>query len=85
MSIWYAIGRQLQNPTGFTGRLVGRAMSIANARPNRLAVNALHIDPSDTVLELGFGPGRAINAMAVQAFAGTVYGIDKSPVMLRQA
>jgi SAM-dependent methyltransferase len=85
MAIWHAIGRQLQNPTGLTGRVIGRAMCIANAKPNQLAVNALRIDPCDTVLELGFGPGHAINAMAVQAFAGTVYGIDQSPVMLRQA
>jgi ubiquinone/menaquinone biosynthesis C-methylase UbiE len=85
MSIWHIIGRQLQNPSGFTGRVIGRAMSFANARPNQLAVNALRIDPCDTVLELGFGPGHAIDAMASQAFAGTVYGIDQSPVMLGQA
>jgi ubiquinone/menaquinone biosynthesis C-methylase UbiE len=85
MSIWHTIGRQLQNPTGLTGRVIGRAMSIANARPNEIAVNALHIDPCDTVLELGFGPGHAINAMTAQAFAGMVYGIDQSPVMLAQA
>jgi ubiquinone/menaquinone biosynthesis C-methylase UbiE len=85
MSIWHTIGRQLKNPSGLTGRVIGRAMSIANARPNQLAVNALRIDPCDTVLELGFGPGHAIHAMATQAFAGMVYGIDQSPVMLAQA
>ena len=85
MSIWHTIGRQLQNPSGFTGRFIGRVMSVANAKPNQLAINALRIDPCDTVLELGFGPGHAIDAMASQAFAGMVYGIDQSPVMLGQA
>jgi ubiquinone/menaquinone biosynthesis C-methylase UbiE len=37
------------------------------------------------VLELGFGPGYAIEAMAREAFDGHVYGVDQSSLMLEQA
>jgi ubiquinone/menaquinone biosynthesis C-methylase UbiE len=60
-------------------------MTIVNARPNRLAVDALRIAPRDVVLELGFGPGRALKALASRAHAGLVFGVDRSEVMLRQA
>ena len=60
-------------------------MGIANAKPNRLAIKALRIEPRDTVLELGFGPGYAIEAMAREAFDGRIYGVDQSSLMLGQA
>jgi ubiquinone/menaquinone biosynthesis C-methylase UbiE len=85
LSLWHAISRQLQNPSGLAGRLTGAVMRIANAKPNRLAIRALRIDPHDTVLELGFGPGHAIETMACEAFVGRVYGVDQSPMMLQQA
>jgi len=60
-------------------------MRLANSEPNRLAVKALQIEPSDTVLELGFGPGHAIQLILREAVAGRVYGVDHSSVMLEQA
>src|SRR5579862_6217167 len=84
-SIWHAFGQQLRNPTGVGGRVTGVLMRLANAGPNRLAITALRIDPSDTVLELGFGPGHAIQLMVREAVAGRVYGVDHSPVMMEQA
>ncbi len=83
--VWRSIGEQLRHPTGLAGRVAGALMRIANERPNSLAVEALRIEPHDTVLELGFGPGRAIEAIACQAFAGHVYGVDHSSLMHRQA
>jgi ubiquinone/menaquinone biosynthesis C-methylase UbiE len=85
MSVWRAIGQQLQSPSGLAGRLTGGLMRIVNDKPNRLAVDALQIERFDTVLELGFGPGHAIEMMAAKASAGLVYGLDRSPVMLEQA
>jgi ubiquinone/menaquinone biosynthesis C-methylase UbiE len=79
--IWSAIGRQLKCPAGRAGLFAGRVMSIVNKAPNRLAIEALCIRPSDTVLELGFGPGDAVNAMAALATEGLVLGIDRSPEM----
>ena len=83
--IWAAIGRQLRNPSGFGGRLIARLMAFANRQPNRIAIDALKIAPSDTVLELGFGPGSAIRTLNSMVPHGRVFGIDHSATMLAQA
>ncbi len=83
--IWSAIGHQLKCPAGPPGRLAGRIMSVVNKQPNGLAIRALSLRPSDTVLELGFGPGGAIKAMAALVPQGLVLGIDQSLDMLVQA
>jgi len=85
VSPWHGVGRQLRRPSGLLGRLTGVLMRLINATPNRLAVDALRINPYDIVLELGFGPGHAIALLAALATRGFVYGIDQSPVMLEQA
>jgi ubiquinone/menaquinone biosynthesis C-methylase UbiE len=84
-SLWHAIGGQLRNPSGFAGRVIGLMMRIVNIEPNKLAVASLLIEPTDTVLELGFGPGHAVQLMVREAFAGRVLGIDHSPIMVEQA
>jgi ubiquinone/menaquinone biosynthesis C-methylase UbiE len=78
---WIALGQQLRKPAGFGGRLLARAMGLANERSNRIAVAALDITANDTVLELGFGAGRTIKALASAATEGRVFGIDHSPAM----
>ena len=83
--IWSAIGHQLKCPAGPQGRLAGRVMSVVNKQPNHLAIQALSLQPGDTVLELGFGPGGAIKAMSAAVRNGLVLGIDQSPDMLVQA
>ena len=70
--MWDAMGRQLRHPSGFPGRMIGQAMAIANRRPNRLAIEALGVAPEDVVLELGFGPGRAVGKLALLIGTGCV-------------
>jgi ubiquinone/menaquinone biosynthesis C-methylase UbiE len=60
-------------------------MALINRQPNRVAIDALKIDPGETVLELGFGPGRAIRTLASMLPKGQVLGIDQSVVMYEQA
>ncbi|MGD0023205.1 MAG: class I SAM-dependent methyltransferase [Xanthobacteraceae bacterium] len=60
-------------------------MELANRRSNRIAIDALKIAPDDTILELGFGPGRAVRALAALAPQGCVLGIDHSATMLARA
>jgi SAM-dependent methyltransferase len=60
-------------------------MAFVNDEPNRLAVDALELQPTDHVLELGCGPGRAIRTIAARATKGKIFGIDQSDRMLRQA
>ncbi len=84
-SFWSGVGHQLKCPSGRAGRLTGRVMTVVNKEPNRLAIEALRIEPADRVLELGFGPGSAVRAIAAAACSGLVLGIDRSPEMLAQA
>jgi SAM-dependent methyltransferase len=57
----------------------------SNRRRNEWVVSLLDVRPADRVLEVGFGPGVAVRALAARATSGCVLGIDHSPVMVRQA
>lgn len=74
---------QFEHPTGVLGWIVGGLMSIETRERNAWAVSMLDLRPTDTVLEIGFGPGTAI-ALAART-ARLVAGIDHSEVMLHQA
>lgn len=83
--VWISIGQQLRKPAGLRGRLIAWAMGLVNERSNRLAVAALNIAIDDTILELGFGAGRSVKALARLAPEGRVFGIDHSSAMYFQA
>jgi ubiquinone/menaquinone biosynthesis C-methylase UbiE len=82
-----AVMGQFGRPRGLAGRLAGWEMTVrpSNRKRNLWAVDLLEVRPADRVLEIGFGPGVAIRALARRASAGFVYGIDHSEVMVRQA
>lgn len=81
------IVRQFGRPTGVLGRVAGAIMAgrRSNRERNLATVRRLDVQPTDRVLEIGFGPGLAIAAAAAKATEGVVVGIDHSPVMLEQA
>lgn len=83
--MWHALGSQLRNPTGAVGSVVGWLMALVNDESNRLAIDALDLRPSETVLELGFGPGWGLRTIAARTRGARVYGVDQSARMLRQA
>jgi ubiquinone/menaquinone biosynthesis C-methylase UbiE len=78
---------QFGHPRGIAGRLAGWVMAHrqSNRQRNRWAVSQLDVQPTDRVLEVGFGPGIAIAELAGRATRGQVYGIDHSDVMVRLA
>jgi SAM-dependent methyltransferase len=82
-----AVVRQFGYPRGVAGRLTGWVMAHrgSNRQRNRWAVSLLDVQPTDRVLEIGFGPGVAIAELAGRATRGRVYGIDHSGVMVGQA
>lgn len=82
-----AIRSQFMQPRGFAGWLVGwvMALRLSNRKRNLWAVELLGVEPTDRVLEIGFGPGIAIRELSRRATQGLVYGIDHSEVMVRQA
>jgi len=79
--------RQFHNPTGPGGHVVGWIMGrrSSNIQRSRWAVELLGIQPTDRVIELGCGPGLAVDALAGLASQGLVVGVDHSEVMIRQA
>jgi SAM-dependent methyltransferase len=85
LEIWGRVGAQLRRPSGPLGRVAGAAMRRINREPYRLALAALEVRPDDQVLELGFGPGEGVRALAAFANRGVVWGVDHSEAMVAQA
>jgi SAM-dependent methyltransferase len=84
-AFWQSIGAQLRNPSGLWGRLAGGVMAFANAKPNTLAVAALSMREGESLLELGCGPGRALQGLLRLPHLARVIGLDWSEIMLAQA
>jgi SAM-dependent methyltransferase len=82
-----SLQRQFARPSGFAGALAGWVMAhrSSNRRRNAWVVSLLDVGSRDRVLEVGFGPGLAIQHLSRLAREGVVHGIDHSKVMLRQA
>ncbi|NTV64529.1 MAG: methyltransferase domain-containing protein [Oscillochloris sp.] len=76
---------QFGNPQGLAGRLAGWLMALTNRDLNAWAVDQLAVRPGDHVLEIGFGPGLAIQALTRRARHGLIEGLDVSPLMVEQA
>jgi ubiquinone/menaquinone biosynthesis C-methylase UbiE len=87
MSLIATVYRQFHQPTGLLGRAAGWIMANrpSNIQRNRWTVDLLNLQPSDHVLEIGFGPGLAIEQVARLVPGGHVVGIDHSALMVKQA
>jgi ubiquinone/menaquinone biosynthesis C-methylase UbiE len=75
--------RMFGRPRGLLGLLGGVIMARVNRRHAAWVVGLLDVRQQDSVLEIGIGPGVAIEMLAARA--RRVAGIDPSPEMLRQA
>jgi ubiquinone/menaquinone biosynthesis C-methylase UbiE len=76
---------QFGKPTGIQGEEVGRLMVDGNGAINAWTISLLGIEANDNVLEIGFGPGVAIQELAQRSLARLIAGIDHSDIMLAQA
>ena len=79
------IARHGRCPSGFLGGLLARLMAYETAPENETALRLLDVQPSDHVLEIGFGHGRTIAMTSARARDGFVAGVDPSESMLRMA
>jgi ubiquinone/menaquinone biosynthesis C-methylase UbiE len=77
--------RMSGRPEGLLGRLGGLILARSNRKFAEEIVAFLDLEASEKVLEVGFGPGVAIELLASAATAGTVAGIDVSEEMVEQA
>lgn len=76
---------QYGHPRGLGGQIAGWLMALSNRQLNTWSVDLLGVRPTDDVLEIGFGPGLAVQALARRARRGHVAGVDVSALMVRQA
>jgi len=77
--------RAFGHPKGALGRLGGIVMARMNQRMAARAIELLDVQPSNKILEVGFGPGVAIQLLAKSVLSGRVAGIDPSEEMIAQA
>jgi len=79
------IARQSRCPTGVLGRLIARVMAQETAPANAHLLSLAELQPTDHVLEIGFGHGRTIERAAAALTRGFVAGVDLSDDMVRMA
>ena len=77
--------RMFGHPKGVLGRLGGVIMARVNRDAAAQVIEVLDVRPDDKVLEVGFGPGVAIQMLLHRVPAGSVAGVDQSQEMVRQA
>lgn len=61
------------------------ALTPSNQKRIRWTISLLDIKPDDRLLEIGFGPGFAIELISKIASEGFIAGVDHSEVMVQQA
>jgi ubiquinone/menaquinone biosynthesis C-methylase UbiE len=71
-------------PKGALGRLGGQLMSRDHWLPTWV-LDLLEINPSDSILEVGSGPGLGLQLAAERVPQGKVIGVDRSETMLEMA
>lgn len=76
---------QFGKPTGAQGEYVGWLMADASRAVNSWTISLLGVAANENVLEIGFGPGVAIQELVELSPAQFIAGIDHSEVMLAQA
>ena len=77
--------RAFGRPQELLGRLGGFIMARTNVDAGEWACDLLEVRPTDSVLEVGFGPGVIIQHLSNLATAGHVTGVDPSLEMVEQA
>ncbi|UOZ06497.1 class I SAM-dependent methyltransferase [Amycolatopsis sp. WQ 127309] len=74
------LDRVFGHPSGLLGRLGGRLMARGNSATEHRVVDLAKLEPDETVLVVGPGPGVGLDAAA--RLAGRTIGVDPSPAML---
>jgi ubiquinone/menaquinone biosynthesis C-methylase UbiE len=64
------------------GRAIAFIMARETRRENLRVMEALRIEPSDRILDLGCGHGRSLTELAARAPTGPAIGVDSSRLMV---
>lgn len=87
MNLRQTITKQFKQPHGLLGKVAGQIMAhrSSNVERNLWLLELLEFNRGDRVLEIGYGPGIAIERVLQKVDEGIVVGIDHSETMFRQA
>jgi trans-aconitate methyltransferase len=87
MSVRKIITRQFEHPRGILGRLVGFVLASrgSNSLRNRWTVDLLAPSGDERVLEIGCGPGVALELCLAAGVGVHAVGIDHSALMIAKA
>lgn len=85
MGLKELIGRNLRQPKGFIGKIIGILMNKGNDSMNRFTLNILDPKKDDHIPEIGFGNVKYISEIAQVTQNGFVAGIDYSETMVARA
>ena len=75
------IAKQFKNPTGFGGRFATFIMNRQNRKQYQSVIDNIHIQKTDTILDIGFGNGYLIRKLLKER-PDKIFGIDISPDMV---
>ncbi len=65
--------------------MAGSLMGLVNAKPNAVALAALDLGDGESLIELGCGPGHALQSLLRAPHLKRAIGLDWSETMLAQA
>lgn len=87
MSLKDSVVSQFKRPRGLIGQLVGLIMAnrASNVERNRWMLEKVELKSDDYVLEIGYGPGIALEVALKGIDEGMLVGIDHSETMFQQA
>ena len=74
-----------RQPRGLIGCWIGGRMATQHEPENLWTLDLLNAQPTDHILEVGFGPGAAVEMLAPRVPRGRVSGADFSAAMVRAA
>jgi ubiquinone/menaquinone biosynthesis C-methylase UbiE len=80
-----SIHQQAMKPQGALGFVMGWILERGNAVQNRATIEALEPPAGGAVLEIGFGPGHALEMLSRKAPLGLIAGADHSELMVEKA
>lgn len=79
------IAEQARNAKGLLGRLIAFIMARETFADNLRAIDALSVQSTDHVLDIGCGHGRSLGEIASRAVNGRAAGVDPSELMVEIA
>ena len=85
MKLLNLIGKQMQYPKGFLGKVLFAWMTPKTIAHARWTADLLEIQPEDKIIEIGFGNGANIKLLLQKAIRGSVTGVEISKTAIEMA